>query len=182
MYQTLKSRGLSLEAMAIQEHRRSLLAYSVAKRYRMENLVTISQLEITVKDKSLPVSPVLENLKSTFSNLDVEDTWLEQYLRRKINEANDADETFLSSPMLSNIFQPGFERALFKSIANLGNKSGNIPQASVAHPETNRISSNTSKPDRFRYPSESPSLFKKSLCREVKLEDVETDCEKGIMT
>lgn len=118
-YHTLKPHKTSMEGTPTREHRCSLLTYSAARNHCMDGLASSAKHEIETKSANLPISSVLDNLKSAFSNLRVEDTWLEQYLQRKVKEASDTDEDFLLDPLLADQYRPGFERVLFKSIIKI---------------------------------------------------------------
>lgn len=142
-YQTLKpAQAASNSLNHCTEYGRGILAYHAARSYHIDGLAKLAIESIELHDKELSIFEILDTIKDNYTHIVYreDETWLPEYLKKKVREAYEVDETlFTDEPFLDHIANSAaFNNALLRimlgvltdKITAMAKSKGEIRQAS----------------------------------------------------
>ncbi|KAJ9666184.1 hypothetical protein H2201_003618 [Coniosporium apollinis] len=99
-YQTLRPKGVSLDAIRIIEYKRSVLAYCAARRHGLPGLASLAKRNIKNLDKEISIFEFLDIASEACQKLPKTELWFSEFVQARIKAVLEANEDLLADQNL----------------------------------------------------------------------------------
>ncbi|KAI9730735.1 MAG: hypothetical protein M1834_005704 [Cirrosporium novae-zelandiae] len=199
-YQTLKSRDASGDATSRNntEYKRSIRLYYVARTYSLRGLELLAKNNIIRLEKGVPISEFLDAAEDVFPRLPRREVWFVEYLKKRINEAFEEDETLFTTQVflgrfgkvgrfdkvLAQIVIETYSKRIERMAGKAENVVGEVPNevasisdAATTKPESEMVEDNSvplQEPvnDELQQVYSPPSIREKSMGNKIKSSEI----------